>query len=116
MATPAALPLSVSLAICMPCRFRARGRVRNLYPAKATTARTSSAAIRIGILRLCLGAGICAEALLTALDFVTAEILALEPDSCAEAVSVEPLAEFTRPELVSRFRRFKSARISAALW
>src|SRR5438552_13952467 len=37
-----------------------------------------------------------------------------DPDSCGEAP--DPLATFTRPELVSRFRRFKSARISAALW
>ena len=38
---------------------------------------------------------------------------ALGPDSCTDAI--EPLAELTRPELVSRFSRFKSARISAAL-
>src|SRR5271156_6072922 len=116
MATPVALPLSVSLVICMFCRFRAWGRVRNLYPAKARTARSTRAAIRIGILRLCRGAIAC-EALLPALDWAAAEILALGlalvPESCAAIV---PLMELTRPELVSRFRRFRSARISAALW
>src|SRR5271155_77553 len=118
MATPVALPLSVSLVICMFCRFRAWGRVRNLYPAKARTARTTRAAIRIGILRLCRGAIVC-EALLPALDWATAEILALALvlESCAAIVPLmEPLMELTRPELVSRFRRFRSARISAALW
>src|SRR5271155_1320226 len=121
MATPVALPLSVSLVICMFCRFRAWGRVRNLYPAKARTARSTRAAIRIGILRLCRGAIVC-EALLPALDWAAAEILALGLalvlESCAAAIVplMEPLMELTRPELVSRFRRFRSARISAALW
>src|SRR5271155_2403357 len=103
MATPVALPLSVSLVICMFCRFRAWGRVRNLYPAKARTARSTRAAIRIGIFRLCRGAIACAALLLPLLplDCAAPEIFPLEPVSrtaAAIAPLAGPLIELARPE------------------
>src|SRR6266581_6357198 len=108
MATLPALPLSVSLVICMFCRLRLRGSVNNLNaPYTPATTRNIRAAAT-GFLERPRLAGAAA---------------APEPD-CAEAPSGDPvrsaaepapLATPTRPELLSRFSRFKSARRSAAL-
>src|ERR1700719_4947558 len=55
-------------------------------------------------------AGIACE--VAALDCAAATL----PDPDSGACATDPLSTLTRPELVSRFSRFKSARISAALW
>src|ERR1700722_15088942 len=109
MATSAALPLSVSLVICMSWRLNLVGRRRTLYAMNAAIASTKIATIRLRVhwLRFAGWAAMATE------DEDAAEV-AFDPD--AGAFWCEPLPRLTRPELVSRFRRFKSARISAALW
>src|SRR5215469_11483662 len=49
---------------------------------------------------------------IAALDWAAAP----PPDLDSGVYAANPLATLTRPELVSRFSRFKSARISVALW
>ena len=103
IAALAAFPLSVSFAICMFWSVNSRGRRMSLYAATAAIASTTiaTAAMRIQTPRFADLCPAVASAIPLPLDFPT--------------LRSDPLPIVTRPELVSRFNLFKSARNSAAL-
>ncbi len=104
------MPLSVSLVICMFCRLKPRGRVSSLNVPKIVTASKTITPAAIAIFAMPV---LAAGAATLELD----RPAATPPDPGVAAAVPDSLAIFTRrPELVSRFSRFKSARKSAALW
>ena len=76
----------------------------------SAAASTTAAATKMGATSFRFAGIVCAMA---ELDWAAA-IPLLDPGSWTEAN--DPLTDVARPESVSRLRRFKSARISAALW
>src|SRR5438270_10334576 len=99
--TIVASPVVVICSIFIAARLKLGPRGMRKYAAAAIAA-TASTAI---------------NAMSGALDFGLGAIAGAAATACELGAALAgPEAARTRPELVSRFRRFNSARISAALW